>query len=87
MVELLMTLDVNKYSMVSMMVNTARRCNTGLTTPRHAEYQIINMILGNNTPLTSNALRSSGRQSIITKIPSIKGIQALVTVHLPPYDY
>ncbi|GFU37547.1 uncharacterized protein TNCV_4274751 [Trichonephila clavipes] len=22
------------------------RCNTGLTTPRHAEYQIINLILG-----------------------------------------
>ncbi|GFT08013.1 uncharacterized protein TNCV_2589381 [Trichonephila clavipes] len=28
------------------------RCNTGLTTPRHAEYQIINLILGNITPLT-----------------------------------
>ncbi|GFV81361.1 hypothetical protein TNCV_4773871 [Trichonephila clavipes] len=27
------------------------RCNTGLTTPRHAEYQIINLILGNITPL------------------------------------
>ncbi|GFV28789.1 hypothetical protein TNCV_3987381 [Trichonephila clavipes] len=22
------------------------RCNTGLTTPRHAEYQIINLFLG-----------------------------------------
>ncbi|GFY14575.1 uncharacterized protein TNCV_4827791 [Trichonephila clavipes] len=27
------------------------RRNTGLTTPRHAEYQIINLILGNITPL------------------------------------
>ncbi|GFW59481.1 transposable element Tcb2 transposase [Trichonephila clavipes] len=27
------------------------RYNTGLTTPRHAEYQIINLILGNITPL------------------------------------
>ncbi|GFW38781.1 uncharacterized protein TNCV_3881481 [Trichonephila clavipes] len=27
------------------------RCNTGLTMPRHAEYQIINLILGNITPL------------------------------------
>ncbi|GFX43411.1 hypothetical protein TNCV_4874311 [Trichonephila clavipes] len=27
------------------------RCNTGLTTPRHAEHQIINLILGNITPL------------------------------------
>ncbi|GFW32505.1 hypothetical protein TNCV_676631 [Trichonephila clavipes] len=33
--------------MVSMMGNTeyvSGRCNTGLTTPRHAEYQIINLI-------------------------------------------
>ncbi|GFW16182.1 hypothetical protein TNCV_4263471 [Trichonephila clavipes] len=28
-----------------------RRCNTGLTTPRTAEYQIIHLILGNITPL------------------------------------
>ncbi|GFU99864.1 hypothetical protein TNCV_1257131 [Trichonephila clavipes] len=27
------------------------QCNTGLTTPRHAEYQIINLIFGNITPL------------------------------------
>ncbi|GFT99189.1 hypothetical protein TNCV_1353591 [Trichonephila clavipes] len=27
------------------------RFNTGLTMPRHAEYQIINLILGNITPL------------------------------------
>ncbi|GFV20069.1 hypothetical protein TNCV_4193681 [Trichonephila clavipes] len=27
------------------------RCNIGLTTPRHAEYQIINLILGNIIPL------------------------------------
>ncbi|GFV62675.1 uncharacterized protein TNCV_2991221 [Trichonephila clavipes] len=27
------------------------RCSTGLTTPRHTEYQIINLILGNITPL------------------------------------
>ncbi|GFU01078.1 uncharacterized protein TNCV_1816891 [Trichonephila clavipes] len=27
------------------------RCNKGLTTPRHAEYQIINLILGNIAPL------------------------------------
>ncbi|GFW76718.1 hypothetical protein TNCV_4944351 [Trichonephila clavipes] len=27
------------------------RCNTGLTTPRHADYQIIHLILGNITPL------------------------------------
>ncbi|GFX31900.1 hypothetical protein TNCV_3408151 [Trichonephila clavipes] len=30
---------------------SAGRCNIGLTTPRHAEYQIINLILGNITPL------------------------------------
>ncbi|GFV23875.1 uncharacterized protein TNCV_272381 [Trichonephila clavipes] len=28
------------------------RCNTGLTAPRHAEYQIIHLILGNITPLS-----------------------------------
>ncbi|GFS52311.1 hypothetical protein TNCV_4850321 [Trichonephila clavipes] len=38
------------------------RFNTGFTTPRHAEYQIINLILGNITPLIKQYLRSSGRQ-------------------------
>ncbi|GFT97775.1 hypothetical protein TNCV_4229451 [Trichonephila clavipes] len=37
------------------------RCNTGLTTPRHAKYQIINLVLGNITPLIKQCPRSSGR--------------------------
>ncbi|GFV13135.1 hypothetical protein TNCV_4070751 [Trichonephila clavipes] len=38
------------------------RCNTGLTTPRHAEYQTTNLIWGILLHSSSNALRSSGRQ-------------------------
>ncbi|GFV46301.1 hypothetical protein TNCV_3231901 [Trichonephila clavipes] len=34
------------------------RCNTSLTTPRHAEYQIINMILGNMSNATHQAMPS-----------------------------
>ncbi|GFU36495.1 uncharacterized protein TNCV_796001 [Trichonephila clavipes] len=54
--------------MVSMMVNTeyvSARCNTGLTTPRHAEYQIINLILGNITPLVHWTRRKTSNKTTV----------------------
>ncbi|GFY10595.1 uncharacterized protein TNCV_2194161 [Trichonephila clavipes] len=43
------------------------QCNTGLTMPRHAEYEINNMILGNNTPLIKQCppnFRYTGRRGL-----------------------
>ncbi|GFY27563.1 uncharacterized protein TNCV_910141 [Trichonephila clavipes] len=37
-----------------------KRCNTGLTTPRQAEYQIINLIMGILHHSSSNALWNAG---------------------------
>ncbi|GFW69758.1 hypothetical protein TNCV_1884021 [Trichonephila clavipes] len=50
------------------------RCNACLTTPRHAEYQIINLILGNITPLIkqcSPKFRKTADISSTNPLPNI----------------
>ncbi|GFV73423.1 uncharacterized protein TNCV_3389391 [Trichonephila clavipes] len=51
------------------------QCNTGLTMPRHAEYQIINLILGILHHSSSNVIQSSGRQ--------VEGVDGLQFVSQP----
>ncbi|GFS84211.1 hypothetical protein TNCV_2365561 [Trichonephila clavipes] len=56
------------------------RCNIGLTTPRHAEYQIINLILGNITPLIKQC---PSEYNALSKFKSVdrRGIWGLTGIH------